>query len=347
MYDFSKDTMIELIQIAISILPVFVFLVVLIVLDSYKLTRPLSIILVLLYGCWAALLSFFVNNYIFRLLNIDTLLYSRYVSPVVEEVFKALPFFYLLKFKKIGFLVDGAIFGFAVGTGFAFVENLFYLQTLENQNVLLWIIRGFGTAVMHGGATAIFVVFVKTWLDRTAADKYYYYLCGLLIAIVIHSIFNHFILPAVITTLLQLILLPLIFVLIYNKSEYILREWLAFGMDVDVWLLEQINTGQFSSTKPGNYLSILKDKFPGTVIADMLCYLRLHLELAIRAKGVLLMQEAGFSAGDDPQLREKITEMQYLEKTIGKTGKLALTPLIHPSAQDLWQLKIIRNWRRK
>lgn len=334
--------MIELIKIAISILPVFAFLVVLIVLDSYKLAHPRSIILVLLYGSCAALLSFFANNYIFELLKIDTLLYTRYVSPVIEEVSKALLLFYLLKSKKIGFLVDGAIFGFAVGTGFAFAENLFYLQTLESQNVLLWIIRGFGTAIMHGGTTAIFAVFVKTRLDRTASDKFYYYLYGLIIAIVIHSFFNHFILPAIVITLMQLIILPSIFILIYNKSEYILREWLEIGLDVDAWLLEQINSGQFSTTKPGNYLSTLKDKFPGTDIADMLCYLRLYLELAIRAKGLLLMKEAGFSASDDPEIREKITEMQYLEKTIGKTGKLALTPLIHPSTQDLWQLEVIR-----
>jgi RsiW-degrading membrane proteinase PrsW (M82 family) len=338
--------MIELIKLAVSILPVFAFLVVLIVLDSFKLTRPRSIILILVYGCIAALLSYLANTYIFKLLNIDTLLYSRYISPVIEEVLKALPFFYLFKSKKIGFLVDGAIFGFAVGTGFAFVENLFYLHTLQSQNMLIWIIRGFGTAIMHGGVTAIFTVYVKTRFERTACDKFYYYVCGLIIAIVIHSFFNHFILPAVVITLMQLLILPSILILIYNKSEYLLSEWLAIGLDVDVWLLEQINSGQFSETKPGGYLNTLKDKFHGTVIADMLCYLRLHLELAIQAKGLLLMKEAGFSASEDPEIREKITELHYLDKKIGKTGKLALTPLIHPSAQDLWQIGIIKKWGR-
>jgi RsiW-degrading membrane proteinase PrsW (M82 family) len=334
-----------IIKIATCILPVFAFLAVLIALDSFKLTRPRTIVLVLLYGSGAALFSFFANNYLFAVLNIDTLHYNRYVSPVIEETAKALLLFHLLKAKKIGFLVDGAIFGFAVGTGFAFIENLFYLQMLESQNVLLWIIRGFGTAVMHGGSTAILVVLVKTRLDRTAADKFYYYLYGLIIAILIHSFFNHFILPAVVITLMQLFILPSIFILIYYKSEYILREWLAFGLDVDVWLLEQINGGQFSTTKPGNYLSTLKDKFPGTAIADMLCYLRLHLELAIRAKGVLLMKEAGFAPSNDPEIREKITEMRYLEQAIGTTGKLAIKPLIQPSTQDFWQLAIIRKNR--
>ena len=335
--------MIELIRIAVSILPVFTFLVVLIVLDSFKLSRPRSVMLMIGFGSIIALLIFFINNSFFELFKIDTSYFTKYISPIIEELSKALLVFYLLKSKKIGFLVDGAIFGFAVGTGFAFIENLYYLHTLENQNILLWIIRGFGTAIMHGGTTAIFAVFVKTWQDRTASDKFYYYLSGLLIAVVIHSFFNHFILPAVIITLMQLIILPSIFILVYNRSEYILREWLEIGLDVDAWMLEQIHSGQFSKTKQGNYLNTLKDKFPGTVIADMLCFLRLHLELAIRAKGLLLMKEAGFSIADDPEIKEKIAELQYLERNISKTGKLVLAPLLHSSAQELWQLELIRN----
>jgi len=213
-----------------------------------------------------------------------------------------------------------AIFGFAVGAGFAFVENLYYLQALESQNILLWIIRGFGTAVMHGGTTAIFVIIIKTWIDKTASHKFYYYLCGLFLAIVLHSFFNHFILPAAAITFMQLIILPSIFILIYKKSEYILREWLEIGLDVDAWMLEQIKSGQFSRTKQGIYLNTLKDKFPGAVIADMICYLCLHLELAIRAKGLLLMKEAGFSIENGSEINEKITEIDYLEQSIGKTS---------------------------
>jgi len=334
--------MIELIKTAVSILPVFAFLVVLIVLDSYKLAHPRSIVLALFFGSWAALFGLFTNNYIFGLLKIEALLYTRYVSPVIEEFLKTLLLFYFFYSKKIGFLVDGAIFGFAVGAGFAFVENLYYLQAIESQNILLWIIRGFGTAVMHGGTTAIFVIIVKTLLDRTASYKFYYYLYGLFTAVIIHSFFNHFILPAIVITLMQLIILPSIFMLIYNKSEYILREWLEIGLDVDAWMLEQIKSGQFSRTKQGIYLNTLKDKFSGAVIADMLCYLRLHLELAIRAKGLLLMKDAGFSIEDDPEINEKITEIDYLEQNIGKTGKLALAPFMHSSVQELWQLEIVR-----
>ena len=55
-------------------------------------------------------------------------------------------------------LVDAAIFGFAIGSGFALVENLYYLASRPDAHVAVQIIRGFGTAIMHGGATAIFAI---------------------------------------------------------------------------------------------------------------------------------------------------------------------------------------------
>ena len=48
-------------------------------------------------------------------------------------------------------MIDAAIYGFAVGAGFAFIENIYYLHSLEHHKIVVWIIRGLGTAVMHGG----------------------------------------------------------------------------------------------------------------------------------------------------------------------------------------------------
>ena len=76
-------------------------------------------------------------------------------------------------------------------------------------------------------------------------------------------------------------------------------------------------------------------------MVDMLCFLRIHLELAIRAKGILMMQGAGFRIPVDPELRAKFDELQFLERSIGKTGRLALFPLLHTSHRDLWQIYLI------
>jgi len=117
---------------------------------------------------------------------------------------------------------------------------------------------------------------------------------------------------------------------------------LEIGLDTDVSLLELITTGDIINSKIGLYLQSLKSKLSGEVVADMLCLLRLHLELAIRAKGILLMQDAGFAISTDPEIKEKFSELKYLEKNIGKTGKLAISPILHNSTRDLWQLYFLK-----
>jgi len=106
-------------------------------------------------------------------------------------------------------------------------------------------------------------------------------------------------------------------------------------------MLELIDSGSFSDSRVGRYLHELRDKFEGPVVADLLCYLRIYTELALKAKGILIMREAGFDATIDEGTREKFAELRYLEKSIGKTGRLAIQPMLHMSHKELWQLYMI------
>ena len=71
--------------------------------------------------------------------------------------------------------------------------------------------------------------------------------------------------------------------------------------------------------------------------------LRLHTELALRAKGILMMREIGFEAAIDEATRAKFAEMRYLEGSIGKTGRLAIMPLLHGGNKDIWQLRMLES----
>ena len=106
-------------------------------------------------------------------------------------------------------------------------------------------------------------------------------------------------------------------------------------------MLELINSGRLSDSPVGRYLHTMKRKFRGPVVADLLCYLRLHTELALRAKGVLMMRENGFDVPIDDETRSKLTEMRFLERSIGRTGLLALKPMMHMSNEDFWQLHLL------
>jgi len=54
-----------------------------------------------------------------------------------------------------------------------------------------------------------------------------------------------------------------------------------------------------------------------------------------------MMRENGFDAAIDEATREKFIEMRYLERSVGKTGRLAVVPLLQGSSKDVWQLKML------
>jgi RsiW-degrading membrane proteinase PrsW (M82 family) len=330
-------------RIAAGLIPVFAFLVVLVFLDSFKLLRPRSILQSILVGCGAALLSLILNKWVLGTGVLDVGAYSRTLAPVLEELLKALYVVCMIRTRRVGFVVDAAIIGFAVGAGFAFVENLYYLQVLEGSHFGVWIIRGFGTAVMHGGTAAIFAVISKTLSERHGSENALAYVPGLAAAVAIHMFFNQFWLPPMVNTALQLVALPALLALAFAQSEKSLRDWLEVGLDTDVRLLEYITSGSVSETRVGRYLDSLKGRFSGPVVADMVCMLRIHLELAIRAKGILMMREAGFKAPADPEIEARFTELRYLEESLGKTGRLAIAPILHNTSRDLWQIYMLES----
>lgn len=328
-------------KILVSLLPVLVFLLALVFMDSYKLVKLKTLFVVILGGAAAAGTSYIVNSELVRLFQNDFAFYSRYASPLVEEGLKAVVLLCFFQAQRIGFLVDGAILGFAAGAGFSLFENIYYLNTTPEANLVVWVIRGFGTAMMHGGTTAIFAVVTKALSDRRSKNAWVLCLPGLGGAFVLHSAFNHFLLPPLIATVAMLVVLPLVAINIFFISEKSTRNWLDVGFDSDVELLGLITSGRLTATKIGKYLLSLKGKFPGEVVADMLCLLRIHLELSISAKGILLMKEAGFPVKPEANIREKFKELTYLEKSVGKTGMLAVGPILHRSRRDLWELHIL------
>ncbi len=333
----------SILAIVISLAPVFLFLVSLIVLDSYKLVNARNVSVAILYGCVVAGVSYFLNTWVQRGAGLNFAVFTQYIAPVNEEVLKALFLVVLLKRKQIGFMVDATIYGFAVGAGFAFIENVYYLATNPDANLFLWVIRGFGTAVMHGGTTAIVALLGKRDSDRDATESLRVFGKGLIIAIVIHSYYNHFFFHPLFSPLSIIIALPIALMIVFQQSEKVTREWLGVGFDTDVQLLQMITSGNLPQTKVGTYLKTLQSRFRGEVIADMICYLQIYFELSIRAKGILLLREAGFTPPPETDTKEKFAELEYLQRSIGATGKLALLPFLHTSNRNLWQLTMLRS----
>ena len=328
-------------RVLLGLLPALTLLAVLVYLDSYKLVRPLTVVALLACGAAIAAASYPLNQLVLHRFELSPAVFSRYVAPVTEEFLKALVVMALIRSHRIGFLVDAAICGFTVGTGFGVAENLYYVHLLPGAGAGTFLVRGFGTALMHGGATAIFGVLGLASLERRPDAWVRAFLPGLVLAVLVHSAFNHFFLSPLLSTSGILLVLPILFHAVFVRSERSLGEWLGRGFDADAATLELINSGHFADSPVGRYLHALEDRLERTVVADLLCYLRLHIELSLRAKGILLMRENGFEAPVDEGTREAFAELRYLETSIGRTGLRAIRPMMAMTGKELWQLYML------
>ena len=284
-------TSISLAPLLIALLPTLVSLGALVYFDSYKLVSLRWVLVTILVGGACAMASYVVNNAASEILDVSRQVLARYIAPFIEEAIKALILIFLLRSNRIGFLVDAAIFGFAVGAGFAIFENLYYLQVYGNAHIGVWIVRGFGTAIMHGGVTAMFAVIAQGLSETREHVRPGDLLPGLLLAVLTHSIYNHFFLAPILSALIIMAVLPVLSYVVIQQSKSDVSRWLDIGFDADTKILEVLYSGEFPNSRIGKYLTSLQQRFPGEIVVDMLCYLRLHKELSLRAKGLLMMRE--------------------------------------------------------
>ncbi|MFP4528706.1 MAG: PrsW family glutamic-type intramembrane protease [Candidatus Kapaibacterium sp.] len=328
-----------IIQILTVALPVIAFLGLLLALDSFKLVRASDLFVSLALGVAAASLSLVINNSIREIFEISYNKYAQSGGPAVEEIVKMSFLAFMILRGRIGFMIDGAILGFAVGAGFAVVENILFVGWGISASWPVLIVRGFGTAIMHGGTLAVAAIVAFSFINRTGVARLIYILPGLLISLALHMMYNQFLLPPLISSIIIIVLMPALLIVVFALNEKSLSDWLEIEFDEEVDLLKDINRGEFSNSRAGRYFMKIRHRFPPEVVFDLLCYIRLSLELSLQAKASIMLREAGVGQPDDPELHFKFAELEALKKNIGKTGLIALAPILPSDHKDLWKLR--------
>jgi len=335
-----------LIKIAVALLPVLAFLAGFSLLDAFKLVGWRTLGLLLLAGGALAALSYLVNWRAMDDLPIGHTDYTRYAAPVVEETLKASVVLFLFARNRIGFMIDAAIMGFAIGAGFALVENIVYLQTyIGTANMGVWLVRGFGTAVMHGGSTAAFGVVGQYLTERrmkVEGARYRFHILvfvpGLLLAMLIHGAYNHFPDEPILAMAVTLLAVPLALVLVFSKSEHAAHKWLVTEYETHDHMLADIRAGRHDTTEAGRFILSLSERFAPEVVAEAFEYLKLHTELVLRAEQTLIAHEEGAAPPAAAEIRDEFQRLHALEKHIGRTALMAIRPHLQFSRHELWEM---------
>jgi len=323
----------------VALLPALVFLLVLVYLDSFKLVKNDTISYCVLWGVTCAVISIFLNDFLRTVLEMREEVLLMVVSPFVEETLKSFLLIFFLIRSKIVFRIDGAIYGFAIGTGFALFENIYLISVLNFDDIWIWVTRGFGTAIMHGGTTSILAILLIQAKEKHL-NLLKYFMIGLVVAVIIHSLYNYFLVSPVVSMVLIIVMISVVEIITLQVNERMLRDWLELEFASEVKLLGMIKKGEFLKTKSGEYLVSIRDNFSKLVVIDMLSYISLYLELSIKAKSNLMLNEVGMPGLKDKDIHFKLSELKSLEKNIGRTGLIAISPILRISKKNLikWSL---------
>lgn len=336
-----------LLKALIAIAPVLVLLTIFDRLDIFNLINLRDISRLLATGGAAALIGLVVNWIAMGSFHGGTAVYIRYVSPVLEECLKAAPIIALFYFNRLGFKLDAAIAGFALGAGFSVIENIWFLIEASDANVSAWLVRGFGTAVMHGSVTAIFAVISHEMTERQAEGHAAHYrfnpllfLPGLAVAIVIHSAFNHFPDRPLLIMALTMLLAPLTLFLTLARSEQATTQWLKNDEAAHRQALEDIRAGRFAESESGRAIHDLANRFQ--MSSEAFAYLELKTELILRAEELIRASFEASAADIGETEREKFGRLEALEQRLGKPVINAINSRLGFTRNDLWELGRLR-----
>lgn len=142
----------------------------------------------MLIGIFVSVFASEVNGLLLKILPLSRYDITVTVTPITEEVIKALPILYyaiVISDKKERLFTVSM----ATGIGFAILENAYYLLNSHNFGILSAVIRAFGSGLMHGMCTllvGIGISFVKKKKKMFAVGTFGF----LSTAIVYHGIYN-------------------------------------------------------------------------------------------------------------------------------------------------------------
>src|SRR3954466_7152470 len=150
----------------LALVPVLVLLAIFVWLDAFALMSFREILFLLVLGGIGAVAAYPLSGRLLDTLPIGFSNYSRFVAPWIEEAIKGVIVILLFRLNRIGYKLDAVISGFAIGAGFSVVENIIYLLRFPDYGAGTWLVRGFGTAVMHGATLAIFAAIAHELAER-------------------------------------------------------------------------------------------------------------------------------------------------------------------------------------
>jgi RsiW-degrading membrane proteinase PrsW (M82 family) len=333
----------------LALIPVLILLAVFIWLDAFKLMSVTEVLLLLLLGGVGAGLAWPVSGRLLDTLPIGFSFYSRFVAPWIEEAIKAAMMVLLFRLNRIGYKLDAVISGFAIGAGFSVVENIVYLIRFPDYDAGTWLVRGVGTAVMHGATLAILAAIAHELAERETRESagdfdfhLWWFLPGYFVAVALHTAFNQFPDRPMIAMMGAAIFAPLALIAIFQFGASEAERWLTAECADHRAQLEALRAGRWPDSPSGHKIAALAERLGPDTAERIRRYWELQAFLVVEAEEAMLEEAVGDATVDERQVRAALAELTGLRQALGRSTFAAVTALLPFSRNDYWEVSELR-----
>ena len=333
----------------LALVPVLILLAIFVWLDAFKLMSLKEILLLLVLGGIAAVAVYPISGRLIDALPIGFSNYSRFVAPWVEEAFKASIVIMLFGLNRIGYKLDAVISGFAIGAGFSVVENIIYLMIYPDYGAGTWLVRGLGTAVMHGTTLAMLAAIAHELSEREtrkAASEFdfrpWWFIPGYLIAVAIHTAFNQFPDRPLIAMMGAIVFAPIALIGIFQLGTAEAQRWLTAERAVHNGQLEALRAGRWPDVPSAGKVAALAQRLGPEAEKRIRRYWELKAYLVSEAEETMMEEAEGDASFDAEQIQAAFHELEGLRKALGRSAFTAMNSLLPFSRNDEWEVSELR-----
>lgn len=341
-----------IINYLLALTPVLILLGAFAWLDVFHLLSMRAIIALLLLGGVAAGLSYPISGGMLDALPLGFSNYSRFVAPWIEEALKGLMVVYIFLRNRVGFKIDAALSGLAIGGGFALIENIIYLVHAPHMSPGVWLVRGAGTAVMHGGSVAIMASLSHQLgehelLVRAGEWKFHplAFVPGYLVAVALHTGFNQFPSQPLIAMVLTLVFVPIAMIAIFSFGAREACNLLKIESDEHLADQPALEAGTWPATDSGQRLrAFAEQRAEGPAFAaTVLEYWRILGEIVLSAERRMIERTNGERLDRQADLdRGRLERLAALERGLDHATLRTMKKLLPFSRNDLWEIAELR-----
>lgn len=333
----------------LALVPVLILLGVFVWLDAFKLTSLGEILVLLALGGVGALAAYPVSGRLIDTLPIGFSNYSRFVAPWIEEAIKALIMIGLFRFNRIGYKLDAVISGFAIGAGFSVVENILYLIVYPDYGAGTWLVRGLGTAVMHGTTLAILGAVAHELAERetreAAADYKFnllWFVPGYLIAVAIHTAFNQFPDRPLVAMMGAVVIAPIALIAIFQFGTAEAQRWLTADLAEHEAQLARLSAGEWPDSPSGRKIAALAARLDPESAKRARRYWEVMAWLVVQAEETMKEEAEGDVDLRQGQVRAAFAELAGLRQALGRSTFAVVNALLPFSRNDYWEVSELR-----